>query len=101
MGVALLEADALALLPAAGEEARRPNVAEEPTLAARDCCSTRWPWSAEGSVGSCIEPPRLSLTCRVGARWLGLLIGYARVSTDVQDLTAQRNALTTLGAPTD
>jgi resolvase-like protein len=27
----------------------------------------------------------------------GLLIGYARVSTDAQDLTAQRNALTTLG----
>jgi DNA invertase Pin-like site-specific DNA recombinase len=27
----------------------------------------------------------------------GLLIGYARVSTDAQDLTAQRNALTALG----
>jgi DNA invertase Pin-like site-specific DNA recombinase len=27
----------------------------------------------------------------------GLLIGYARVSTDEQDLTAQRDVLTTLG----
>jgi len=27
----------------------------------------------------------------------GILIGYARVSTDAQDLTAQHNALTTLG----
>ncbi len=31
------------------------------------------------------------------AEWGGLLIGYARVSTDAQDLTAQRNALTALG----
>jgi len=31
----------------------------------------------------------------------GLLIGYARVSTDEQDLTAQRDALTTLGVTTD
>ena len=28
---------------------------------------------------------------------LGLLIGYARCSTDTQDLTAQRDALTALG----
>jgi DNA invertase Pin-like site-specific DNA recombinase len=27
----------------------------------------------------------------------GMKIGYARVSTDAQDLTAQRNALATLG----
>ncbi len=30
-----------------------------------------------------------------------LLIGYARVSTDEQDLTAQRDALTTLGVTAD
>jgi DNA invertase Pin-like site-specific DNA recombinase len=31
----------------------------------------------------------------------GKLIGYARVSTDAQDLTAQTNALTELGVPAD
>lgn len=31
----------------------------------------------------------------------GVLIGYARVSTDEQDLTAQRDALTTLGVATE
>lgn len=31
----------------------------------------------------------------------GLLIGYARVSTDAQDLTAQRDAVAGLGVPTD
>ena len=31
----------------------------------------------------------------------GLLIGYARVSTEEQDLTAQRNALTDLGVPVE
>ncbi|MGH3504866.1 MAG: recombinase family protein [Nocardioidaceae bacterium] len=29
----------------------------------------------------------------------GLLIGYARCSTDAQDLTAQRDALAALGVP--
>jgi DNA invertase Pin-like site-specific DNA recombinase len=31
----------------------------------------------------------------------GLLIGYARVSTDAQDLTAQRDALAALDVPTE
>jgi DNA invertase Pin-like site-specific DNA recombinase len=31
----------------------------------------------------------------------GLLIGYARVSADAQDLTAQRDALAALGVPTE
>ena len=31
----------------------------------------------------------------------GLLIGYARCSTDAQDLTAQRDALTALGVATE
>ncbi len=31
----------------------------------------------------------------------GLLVGYARVSTDAQDLTAQRNALQALGGPAE
>lgn len=32
---------------------------------------------------------------------MALLIGYARVSTDDQDLTAQREALATLGVAAD
>jgi DNA invertase Pin-like site-specific DNA recombinase len=31
----------------------------------------------------------------------GLLIGYARVSTDAQDLSAQRDALAALDVPTE
>jgi DNA invertase Pin-like site-specific DNA recombinase len=31
----------------------------------------------------------------------GLLVGYARVSTDAQDLTAQRDALDQLGVAAD
>jgi len=36
-----------------------------------------------------------------GVRVAGLTVGYARVSTDAQDLTAQREALARLGVPAD
>jgi DNA invertase Pin-like site-specific DNA recombinase len=36
-----------------------------------------------------------------GVRVVGLTVGYARVSTDAQDLTAQREALVKLGVPAD
>ena len=44
-----------------------------------------------------VTPPYLGHSPAVN----GLLIGYARVSTDAQDLTAQRDALQALGVPAE
>ena len=99
----LIAAGGHAAVPRAGRVQRRVVLTGPPAdHSGWTLRSATWRESAAGDRSTALAPPRTGgEPVRKTAPEAGVRIGYARCSTDKQDLTAQRDALRQLGVSDD